>query len=170
MLSETMSPHLVSYIYIRFSISGVCAPRMSKRITVRVVECTSLTDRNVSSGGQYNLWPFPGLLTVVQLAYPSFPRNSIQVNLRRDPAFVLLWTDGQWRFSKQVMYNTIQDGNVVEVLVNGMRPAGPDTPQRHWVSDGAGAPDDHPLPQPGRAVGPEAVSRRVRALLQELQL
>lgn len=138
---------------------------------MRVVECTSLTDRNVLSQDQYNLWPFCGLLTVVQLAYPLFPRNSLQVNLLV-PAFVQLWTDGVWRFSNDDMYNTIQEGNVVEVLVNGMRPAGPDTPQRHWVSDGAGAPDDHPLPEPGRAVGPEAVarvSRRLRALLQELQ-
>ena len=136
---------------------------------MRVMECTSLTDRNVYSEGQYNLWPFPGLLTVVQLAYPSFPRNSLQVNLRRDPAFVLLWTDGLWSFSNEDMYNTIQTGDVIEVVVNGMRPAGPDTPQRHWVPDGAGAPHDHPLPEPGRAVGPEAVARRVRALLQELQ-
>jgi hypothetical protein len=137
---------------------------------VRVMECTSLTDRNVYCEGQYNLWPFCGLLTVVQLAYPSFPRNSLQVNLRRDPAFVPLWTDGLWRFSNDDMYNTIQNDDVVEVLVNGMRPAGPDTPQRGRVSDGAEPPDHHPLPQPGRAVGPEAVSRRVRALLQQLQL
>ena len=136
---------------------------------MRVVECTSNTGRNVLSEGQYNLWAFCGLLTVVQAAYPSFPRNSLQVNLRV-PAFVLLWTNGQWMFSHEDMYNTIQDGNVVEVLVNGMRPVGPDTPQRHWVPDGAEPPGHHPLPQPGRAAGPEAVSRRVRALLQELQL
>ena len=112
---------------------------MDKTIIVRVVEWTSLTNRNTLSEGPHPFGPAGGVQPAVQAAYPPFPAKCLQVNLVV-PAFVPLWQDGSWLFSDADMYGAIQNENVVEVHVNGTSPSGPDWPGRPgWVSDGPGS-------------------------------
>jgi hypothetical protein len=127
---------------------------MNKTITVRVVEWTSLRESNISHEGQYVFGPVGGLQQAVQAAYSSFPRNCLHVDLVF-PASVLLWADGRWNFSHSDMYRTIQNGNVVEVHVNAVRPLGPEVPQRYTVSDGPGAPGNDHWGGSGRGEGPK---------------
>jgi hypothetical protein len=142
-----------------------------KTITVRVVEWTSLRQSNLVWEGPCVFGEAGGLHPVVEAAYSSFPRNCLNVSLVVAASSILLWANGAWVFSEAQMYGAIQTGYVVEVHVNAVRPLGPDVPHRHWVSDGPGAPGEHPLHGPGRAVGPtNARARRVRALLRQLKL
>jgi hypothetical protein len=155
----------------RFTISGGRLPQMdNKTITVRVVKWTSLTESNILHQNQYDFGPAGGVQQAVQVAYRSFPTNCLHVDLVI-PASVLLWADGEWLFSLSDMYRTIQNGNVVDVHVNGTRPPGPEVPQRYTVSDGPGAPGNDHWGGSGRGEGPEAEVRpdRVGALLRELQ-
>jgi hypothetical protein len=144
---------------------------VDKTITVRVVEWMSLRQSNLLWQGPCVLGEAGGLQPVVEAAYSSFPRNCLYVSLVVAASSIPLWANGAWVFSEAQMYGAIQTGYVVEVHVNGVRPLGPDVPQRYWVSDGPGAPGEHPLPGPGRAVGPPAArARRVRAFLRQLEL
>jgi hypothetical protein len=127
---------------------------MNKTITVRVVEWTSLRHSNPLWEGQQVFGEAGGLQQAVQAAYSSFPRNCLHVDLVF-PASVVLWADGRWNFSPSDMYRTIQNGNVVEVHVNGTKPSGPDLPQRYTVSDGPGAPGNDHWGGSGRGEGPK---------------
>ena len=144
---------------------------MDKTIIVRVVEWTSLTNRNTLSEGPHPFRPAGAVQPAVQAAYPPFPTKCLQVNLVV-PAFVPLWQNGSWLFSDADMYGAIQNGNVVEVYVNGTTPSGPNGPGRPgWVSDGPGASGNDHWGGPGRGEGPKKDVRanRVGALLRELQ-
>ena len=144
---------------------------MDKTIIVRVVEWTSLTNRNTLHEGPYQFGPAGGVQPAVKAEYSSFPTNCLQVNLVV-PAFIPLWANGEWLFSDAEMYGAIQNENVVEVHVNGTSPSGPDWPGRPgWVSDGPGAPGNDHWGGPGRGEGPkkDARANRVGALLRELQ-
>lgn len=137
---------------------------------MRVVEWTSLSNRNTLLEGPYQFGPAGGVQRAVQAAYSSFPTNCLQVNLV-NPTFVPLWADGQWLFSDADMYGAIQNNDLIEVFVNGMRPSGPDSADRHWVPDGAGAPGNDHRGGPGRGEGPtnDVITNRVGPLLRELQ-
>ena len=116
----------------------------NRTITVRVVEWTSFTGRNIRSEGLHEFGPDGGLQAAVQAAYSSFPTNCLYVSLVVAASSIPLWANGAWVFSEADMYGAIQDGYVVEVHVNGVRPLGPEVPQRYTVSDGPGAPgNDH---------------------------
>ena len=130
---------------------------MVKTIIVRVVEWTSLANRNILREGPYQFGSAGGVQPAVQAAYPPFPAKCLQVNLVV-PAFVPLWQNGSWLFSDAEMYEAIQNG--------------PDWLGRPgWVSDGPGAPGNDHWGGPGRGEGPDKDARanRVGALLRELQ-
>jgi hypothetical protein len=139
-----------------------------KSISVRVVE---MDEGTVRSSQTLQITPERGVEAAVRAAYPVFPNNCVRVVLVRGRTQVLLWhrhTD-RWEYSDRVAYDMMQEDDVVEVQVR-VSVVGPDTPSRHWVPDGAGAPGDDRLPGPGRGEGPHGEGARlVSELLSQLE-
>ena len=140
-----------------------------KSLTVQVVE---FDDAIVRSSQTLVITAAGGIEAAVRKAYPVFPNNCQRVVLVRGPLLVgWLWSKGvgAWQHSRADAYALVQEGDVVEVLTR-VSVVGPDTPSRHWVPDGAGAPGDDRLPGPGRGEGPHGEGARlVSELLSQLE-
>jgi len=137
-----------------------------KSICVRVVE---LDEGTVRSSQTLQITPERSVEAAVRAAYPVFPNNCVRVVLVRGRTQVLLWHRHVDGWADSVAYDMMQEDDVVEVQVR-VSVVGPDTPSRHWVPDGAGAPGDDHLPGPGRGEGPKGEGARlVSELLSQLE-
>jgi hypothetical protein len=133
---------------------------------VRVVELDAGTEL---SSQTLQITPERGVEAAVRVAYSVFPNNCVRVVLVRGRTQVLLWHKHNMEWDDRVAYDMMQEDDVVEVQVR-VSVVGPDTPSRHWVPDGAGAPGDDRLPGPGRGEGPHGEGARlVSELLSQLE-